>query len=103
MRNTVSLAYANTLILCGTMVAVIVVGVPVPLADASGHWLAYAIGLVFAAPAITLAGIVWSGSLASRELQPRGFWSRALFAFGIVLFLIEVLWIFVIMFGIGAA
>jgi hypothetical protein len=46
---------------------------------------------------------VWSGSLASRELQPRGFWSRALFAFGIVLFLIEVLWIFVIMFGIGAA
>ena len=103
MTVTRSLTYANTLILCGTLVAAVVVGRPVPLADARGHWLAYAVGLVLAAPAITLAGSVWSGWLASRELRPRGLWSRAFFVVGIVLSLVELLWILVVMLGIGAA
>ena len=103
MRITRSLACANALILCGTLVAAVVVGAPVSLADAHGHWLAYAMGLVFAAPAVTLAGTVWSGRLALRELQPRGLGSKVLFAVGIVLCLVELLWIFIVAFGIGAA
>jgi hypothetical protein len=55
MRITHSLAYANTLILGGMLVAAAVVSAPLPLADAHGHWLAFPVALVFAAPAVTLA------------------------------------------------
>ena len=103
MRISHSLACANILILAGTLLAAVIVGAPIPLADARGHWLAFAVALVFAAPAVTLAGIVWSGRLALREARPRSFWSKALFEMGFVLCVVES---FVILWGtcgIGAA
>lgn len=103
MRISRALVCANTLILAGTLVAVVVVGVPLSLADERGRWLPFPVGLVFAAPAVTLAGAAWSGWLALREPRPRGFWSRALFRLGIVLWLVESLWIFWVSLGIGAA
>lgn len=59
--------------------------------------------LVFAGLAVTLAGTAWSGWLGLREPRPRGFWSRVLLALGIVMCLVEVLWILVVLLGIGAA
>lgn len=87
----------------GFLVAAVVVGAPLPLADARGHWLTIPLGLVFAAPALTLAGTTWSGWLALREPRRRGFWSTVLFALGIVVCLVEVLWILIVLLGIGAA
>ena len=98
-----SLICANILILVGSLVAAVIVGAPLSLADARGHWLPGRVGLVFAAPAVTLAGTAWSGWLALREPRPRGFWSRALFTLGIALCLIEFLLIFWVLLGIGAA
>jgi len=103
MRISLSLACANTLILTGALVSVVVVGVPLSLADDRGHWLPFRVGMVFAAPAITLAGTVWSGWLALRESRPRGFSSKALFTLGVVLSLVELVWISWIVLGIGAA
>jgi hypothetical protein len=103
MRITRSLVTANTLILAGALVAVIVVGVPLSLADEQGHWLHLPVGMVIAAPGVTLAGTAWSGWLALSESPPRGFWSKALFALGIMLCLVELLWIIGVVLGIGAA
>jgi len=103
MRFSRSLAYANTLILAGTLVAVIIVGASLSLADERGHWLPFRVGMVFAAPGITLAGTAWSGWLALRESRPRGFWSKALLTLGILLGLVELLWILSVVLGIGAA
>ena len=103
MRFSRSLAYANTLILAGTLVAVIIVGASLSLADERGHWLPFRVGMVFAAPGITLAGTAWSGWLALRESRPRGLWSKALLTLGILLVLVELLWILWVVLGIGAA
>jgi hypothetical protein len=103
MRIARSFACANTLILAGTLVAVVIVGASLSLADERGHWLPFRVGMVFAAPGVTLAGTAWSGWLALRESRPRGIWSKALFALGIVLCLAELLWILWVVLGIGAA
>jgi hypothetical protein len=103
MTTARSLAYANTLILSGTLVAAVVVGAPLALADERGHWLPYSVGLVFAAPAVTLVGTAWSGWISLREPRSRGFWSRALFTLGIVLCLLELLWILRVVLGVGSA
>lgn len=102
MRITRSVAYANTMILAGSLAAAVVVGAPLPLADERGHWLLLPVALVFASPAITLAGTAWSGWLALHDPRPRGFWSRALFTLGILLGLMETLWILGVVLGIGA-
>lgn len=102
MRITRSIAYANTMILAGSLAAAVVVGARPPLADERGHWLLFPVALVFAAPAITLAGTAWSGWLARHDPRPRGLWSRALFTLGIVLGLMESLWILAVVLGIGA-
>jgi|SRR6185437_10128951 len=103
MRFIRSHACANTLILAGTLVAVIIVGASLSLADERGHWLPFRVGMVFAAPGITLAGTAWSGWLALRESRPRGLWSKALLTLGILLVLVELLWILWVVLGIGAA
>lgn len=103
MRTSPSLVWANTLIVSGTLVAALVVGAPLSLADERGHWLPLPVGLVFAAPAITLAGTAWSGWVALRERRVRGFWSTILFTSGILLSLVETTWILWVVLGIGAA
>ena len=103
MKTAPSLAGANTLILTGSLVAAVVVGGGLPLVDGRGHWLPYAVGMVFAAPAVTLAGSAWSGWLALRESRARGSGSRALFTLGIALGLVESLAIAWIVLGVGAA
>jgi hypothetical protein len=97
------LVWANPLILSGTLVAAVVVGAPLPLADQRGHWLPLPVALVFAAPALTLAGTVLSGWLTLREPGPRDFWSRIVFTLGILLSLVETGWILWVVLGIGAA
>jgi hypothetical protein len=103
MRITGSLARGNALILTGTLVAVVFVGARLSLADERGHRLLLPIGMVFAAPGVTLAETAWSGWLALRETRSRGFWSKALFTLGTVLCLMELLWILWVVLGIGAA
>jgi hypothetical protein len=46
---------------------------------------------------------MWSGCLALREDQPRGVWSRVAFTLGILLSLVELVWILWVVLGIGAA
>ena len=101
MKTTRSLACANTLIVSGALVAAVIIGVPLSPYDGH-HWIPYPVGLIFAAPALTLAGTVWSGWLARRESQPRGLGSWALFTLGIVLSMVESLWILLVLLGIGA-
>ena len=103
MPTSHSLVRANALILGGTLLAAVILGAPLSLADARGHWLPVPMGLVFAAPMATLAGTVWSGWLALRKDEPRGFWSRAVFTLGILLSLVEVVWILWVVLGIGVA
>jgi hypothetical protein len=103
MKITSSLASANTLILFGALMAATIVAAPLSLANGQSAWASFSAALVFAAPAVTLAGTVWSGWLALRKPRPHGFWSKVFFELGFVLCIIELFIMLWGALGIGAA